>query len=263
MANTLAILSLIAALISILWLFPVPSILAVLLGIYSIKSELREQSVVLGTRDRKRYQKPKFEFNKGSSIARAGVIIGGITLILSLVFVTAFDTCRAGGENAMGDLIVEGDKVLIYKFAFGSSGPQENDLVAFRFPLNPSKTFIQRCVANGGDVVRLINKQLLVNNHPYRESSMIFRSQAEVLPAVISNRDNFGPYVVPGNSFFLLGDDRDNSFKDGRNSGAVHKEYLIGKPVFILYSFRPSAKFRLSTIFERLNLKRIGPIRDF
>lgn len=45
------------------------------------------------------------------------------------------------------------------------------------------------------------------------------------------NKDNFGPLVVPNNKFFLLGDNRDNSF-DSRYIGLIDKKEIIGEIIF-------------------------------
>jgi signal peptidase I len=61
--------------------------------------------------------------------------------------------------------------------------------------------FVKRVIALGGETVELIHGKVLINGQPLSETF-------ETIP----NQDNFGPVTVPPGEYFLLGDNRDNSF---------------------------------------------------
>jgi signal peptidase I len=90
-------------------------------------------------------------------------------------------------------------------------------------------------VALGGDTVEIRNKQVIVNNGVAKEGCIIY-SDSKILPADISPRDNFGPFTVPANSYFVLGDNRDRSL-DSRNFGVVSKANIEGKARGIYWSW--------------------------
>ena len=56
------------------------------------------------------------------------------------------------------------------------------------------------------------------------------------MPAEIGPRDNFGPYTVLPGTFFMMGDNRDDSY-DSRFWGPVKEEDLKGKAVIIYFSW--------------------------
>ena len=57
-----------------------------------------------------------------------------------------------------------------------------------------------------------------------------------LLPDSYRQRDNFGPYTVPEDHYFCLGDNRDNS-NDSRFWGPVPAEYVRGRAFMIYWSF--------------------------
>jgi signal peptidase I len=118
------------------------------------------------------------------------------------------------------------------------------------------KDFIKRCIGLPGDIVEIRNKRVFVNNkeliEPYVnfESSTVYpkyeiysssedyqRAWEEGrfvnLPSYVV-RDNFGPVSVPKNCYFVLGDNRDNSF-DSRYWGPLKDKYIKGKPLFVYW----------------------------
>jgi signal peptidase I len=112
------------------------------------------------------------------------------------------------------------------------------DITVFKHPPNPKVWFVMRTVAAGGDTVEIREKRLFINgrekDEPYavHEDPRVYPNQP-ALPEPYRSRDWFGPYRVPANSFFVLGDNRDRSF-DSRYWGAVPQGNVFGRVVYVI-----------------------------
>ncbi|HFE38199.1 MAG TPA: signal peptidase I [Gammaproteobacteria bacterium] len=157
-----------------------------------------------------------------------------------------------------------GDFILVNKFSYGIrlpvidtkiidvNEPERGDVVVFRFPQNPAIDYIKRVVGVPGDKISYIGKTVYVNGEeqklikigPYTETKdgmpipgatkykeKLAATQHELL--LDSRRPAFsGEWVVPENSYFVMGDNRDNS-NDSRFWGTVPEENLVGKAFMI------------------------------
>ncbi len=168
-------------------------------------------------------------------------------LVLALViraFVIQAFTIPSG---SMIPTLLVGDYILVNKFLLGSPidipftnvnlfrmpgfrEPHKGDVIVFKFPVDPSKDFIKRVMAVGGDTIEGINKVIYVNGVPLNEPYI-----RHVDNFVLPNRDNFGPIEVPKDKFFCMGDNRDNS-RDSREWGFVDIHDVKGKAWIIYFS---------------------------
>ena len=147
-------------------------------------------------------------------------------------------------SGSMLNTLVVGDCLFVNKFIYGIKvpftnmhlphvrEPQRGDVVVFRFPLNPSQDYIKRLIGVPGDTIEIRDKKVYVNGTLYQNPHEMHKD-AKILPRELSVRDNFGPILVPAASYFMMGDNRDNSF-DSRFWGFVPNENVIG-PAFIKY----------------------------
>lgn len=147
-------------------------------------------------------------------------------------------------SESMVDTLVIGDCLFVNKFMYGIKvpftslrlpdlrKPQRDDVVVFRFPLDRSQDFIKRLVGVPGDTIEIRDKKVYVNGVLYKNSHAL-NKDTKILPRELSVRDNFGPIQVPARSYFVMGDNRDNSL-DSRFWGFVPDEDIIG-PAFIKY----------------------------
>ena len=122
-----------------------------------------------------------------------------------------------------------GDRV----FAKPIGEPKRGDIVTYRPPLNPKATVAHRVVALPGETVLIRNKKLSINgrvvDEPYvvHDDPYVYLDRPG-LPEPYRSRDQFGPYTLPPNHYFLMGDNRDKS-ADSRYSGGVPRESITGR----------------------------------
>jgi signal peptidase I len=185
-----------------------------------------------------------------------------IALVLALFVRTFFVQAYKIPSGSMLETLKIGDHILVEKFLFGThipftdivvlplTQPKRGDVVVFRYPLDPSLDFIKRIIALPGDTVQGINKDIYVNGKRLKEP-YIQHIDNFVLPAYISPRDNFGPLRVPKDSYFAMGDNRDNS-KDSRFWGFVPGQNIKGKAMAIYFSWDSAT--------HRVRFSRIGNI---
>jgi signal peptidase I len=152
------------------------------------------------------------------------------------------------GSNVPAILI--GDHVLVNKYVYKFHQPQRNDWVIFKFPKDEKIDYLKRVVALPGDQVEIKDKKLYVNNQLISEPFVI-NSTASVIDKLKSPRDSFGPVTVPEKSYFVLGDNRDNSF-DSRFWGFVKEDKIKGKAEIVYFSYDNQAK---SIRYDRVGLK--------
>lgn len=145
----------------------------------------------------------------------------------------------------MENTLMVGDYIWADMNAYESKNPEPSDIVIFLFPGDLQTKYIKRCVAVQGDTVLIENKKLFVNGlrFPDEEFTKYIDSTKDGLPKILprreggkDSRDNFGPYLVPIDTYFMMGDSRDNSY-DSRYYGAVHKDLILGKLVRIYWSY--------------------------
>lgn len=150
-------------------------------------------------------------------------------------------------SGSMEPTLQVGDHILVNKFIYGVrlpiinttiipvSEPERGDIIVFEYPVEPDKDFIKRVVAVPGDVVEIRNKKVYVNGRRV-DNYTVKHTGSRILSESASTRDNFGPVTVPGDSYFVLGDNRDNSY-DSRFWGFVRKSALKGEAFIIYWSW--------------------------
>jgi signal peptidase I len=132
------------------------------------------------------------------------------------------------------DLGVAGHRFFYHRFP-AIRPPRPGDIIVFRYPPDPRRDFIKRCVAVGGQTVEVRDKILYVDGKAQREPYAIHLDPA-VAPKGLSARDNFGPILVPRGTLFMMGDNRDNSL-DSRFWGPLPVGLVKGKAMFRYFSW--------------------------
>jgi signal peptidase I len=166
-----------------------------------------------------------------------------LTLVLRTFVIQAF---RIPSES-MKDTLLVGDFLFVNKFEYGPKvpftkvrlpgirGPRPGDVIVFQFPQDPSKDFIKRCIATGGETVEIRDKRVLLDGRPLEEPYAI-HTDAAVRPGGYENRDNFGPLTVKPGEMFMMGDNRDNS-NDSRYWGTLDMDLVKGRAMFLYWSW--------------------------
>src|SRR5271155_2617655 len=183
----------------------------------------------------------------------------GIAGFVITFIVQAFQIPSPSMENTL----LVGDYLLVNKLCYGGGSlgdyfmpyhkVRRGDIVVFHYPVDPAQHFVKRVIGVPGDRVRLINKQVFVNGVPLKEPYAHFSHPADDL-----FRDNFprldvlsgptpewwvqlrklvedGQLIVPEGHYFVMGDNRDNSY-DSRYWGFVPQANIIGRPLVIYWS---------------------------
>ena len=188
---------------------------------------------------------PKAE-NKKSSL-RENVEAIAIAILLALFIRTFVVQAFKIPSGSMKETLQIGDHILVNKFIYGIKlpfvqktlipikQPRRDDIIVFRYPENPKVDFIKRVVGIEGDVVEVRNKKLYVND-ALIDRDYAIHTDPHIIPAVYNKRDNFGPVIVPKDSLFVMGDNRDNS-KDSRFWGFVNLKAVKGKAFMIYWSW--------------------------
>lgn len=183
--------------------------------------------------------KSKLDTTIGKAIA-IQILAGVFAVVITFTFRNY--VCQAykipSGSNAPTLLI--GDQILVNKYIYKFGQPEINDFVVFKFPKNEKVDYLKRIVATPGDIVEIRDKKLIIN-HQEIDEKFIINTDKRILSKEVSPRDNFGPITVPKESYFVLGDNRDNSF-DSRFWGFVEKDKIKGRAEVIYFSYNPNER---------------------
>lgn len=181
---------------------------------------------------------------KKKSTAREYAEAFALAIILALTIRTFVVQAFKIPSGSMIPTLSIGDHILVNKFVYGIkmpltdwvmvtfSQPQRGDVIVFKYPEDESKDFIKRVVGVPGDKVEVRNKSVYVNG-ALADTAHTQHTD----PSVQDNRrDNFGPVTVPPGSYFVMGDNRDQSL-DSRFWGFVKQNKIRGKAFLVYWSW--------------------------
>ena len=187
-----------------------------------------------------------------------------VTAVLIALFIRTF-VAQAFKipSSPMTPTLLVGDYILVNKFIYGFripytnikyfqfKKPQRGDVIVFIFPLDPSKDFIKRVIGTEGEKVQILHNKIYINDQLIDDpwGHFIRTGWLEYLQGM----ENFGPVVVPKDSLFVMGDNRDNS-QDSRYWGYVDLNAVLGKALIIYFSWNGNAE----NLFDQVRWSRIG-----
>ncbi len=157
---------------------------------------------------------------------RTGLGVWLRDLIISLaisafIIIFLYQPVKVEGTSMMPSL-EDQERIFVNKFVYRLEPIERGDVVVFRYPRDPSKSYIKRVIGMAGDKIRIDGGEVYVNGQSLDES---------YVPAEYSDTRSYPELVVPPNSFFVLGDHRSMS-NDSRDFGSVNQSYIYGKAVF-------------------------------
>ena len=142
--------------------------------------------------------------------------------------------------------------------------PERGDVVVFKFPPNPKLDYIKRVIGLPGDRIQVVGGVLHINGEPVKrekvgaidnpditEENRPVDVYMETLPNGVSYEtldltpngigDETREFVVPERSYFMMGDNRDNSTDSRFNVGMVPEANLVGRANIIFFSIAGGA----------------------
>jgi signal peptidase I len=145
-----------------------------------------------------------------------------ISLAISgFIIIFVYQPVKVEGTSMMPSL-EDQERIFVNKFVYRLEPIERGDVVVFRYPRDPSKSFIKRVIGLAGDRIRINNGQVWVNGKQLSE---------EYVPRAYEDLRSYAEMVVPAGSYFVLGDHRSLS-NDSRDFGPVGESYIYGKAVF-------------------------------
>lgn len=144
-----------------------------------------------------------------------------LAVILFVVINALSARVRVDGFS-MRPTLENGEYVLVYKLAYKFSDPQRGDIVVFRFPVDPSQDLIKRVIGLPGDVIKVANSVVSVNDRVITE------------PYIAAAPEYDGMWLVPPGQLFVLGDNRNDS-SDSHAWGMLPLNNVIGKSLLIYW----------------------------
>lgn len=127
--------------------------------------------------------------------------------------------------GSMESTIEVDDCILGFQLAYLFNGPERGDIVIFPWPDNQEVTYVKRVIGLPGETVEIKDGAVYINGEPIEEPYL-----KEVMTG------EFGPYVVPEGSYFMMGDNRNSSQDSRRWTNTYLKEEDIMAKVLFRYS---------------------------
>ncbi|MEJ7809382.1 MAG: signal peptidase I [Gemmatimonadaceae bacterium] len=214
------------------------------------------------------------------------IIAVGLFLVIRTFLVEAFKIPTGSMENTL----LVGDFLLVNKAVYGAEvpftgtrlpaieSPDRGDVIVFEWPEDRSKNFVKRLIGLPGDTLEMRDGTVYLNSRAQREpyvvhtepgndpSSDEFRWQRQYLVKSAEarvgehgdhpSRNNWGPLIVPEKNYFVLGDNRDNSY-DSRYWKFVPDSLVKGRPLVVYYSYERDVTHRFPWI-TNIRWSRLG-----
>ena len=193
-------------------------------------------------------------------------------LILALVMFSIRSSLADWNDVPSGSMkptLIEGDRIFVNKLAYNLKvpfttwhiaewdRPQRGDIAVFYSP-HDGLRLVKRVIGLPGDTVEMRNEQLFLNGEPVKYAPLDESVSSQVAgaergaslfateqlparphavmatPSLLATR-SFGPVTVPEGEYFMLGDNRDNSF-DSRFWGCVPRKQILGRATAVVIS---------------------------
>lgn len=142
-------------------------------------------------------------------------------VVSSLIILFVYQPVKVEG-GSMEPGLEDQERIFINKLVYRWEDISRGDIVVFRYPRDPRKSFIKRVIGLPGDRVRISFGHVYVNGKLVLEP---------YVPDDFLDTRSYPETVIPVHSYFVLGDHRSMS-NDSRDFGSVQRSYIYGKAVF-------------------------------
>jgi signal peptidase I len=141
--------------------------------------------------------------------------------ISAFIIIFLYQPVKVEGTSMMPSL-VDQERIFVNKFVYRLEPIERGDIVVFRYPYDPSKSYIKRVIGMAGDRIRIDAGLVYVNGEALDET---------YVPPEYADSRTYREVVVPSNYYYVLGDHRSMS-EDSRSFGPVDQRLIYGKAVF-------------------------------
>ena len=178
------------------------------------------------------------------------------TVVFVWIFTHGVAQATVVPSESMTPTILVGDHFFLDKIAFPANYPHifqnylptrtihRGDIVAFWSPQNPEMRLVKRVIGLPGETIEIRNREVYINGRKVDEPYVVHTDARQ-----IDQRDIMAPAMIPPDHFFMMGDNRDNS-NDSRFWGAASRGSLIGKPLFVYWSYDDQPYSQDMTLFQ-------------
>ena len=153
-------------------------------------------------------------------------------IVVALIIAIFLKTCIFANivipTGSMLNTIQEGDRIIASRLAYINDEPQRYDIIIFKYPDDETQLFAKRIIALPGETIEVKNGIVYITDKNGNKSTARTDFITNCIPT-----GNFGPYTVPLGSYFVMGDNRNDSW-DSRywDNKTVKKGKIIGKVKF-------------------------------
>jgi signal peptidase I len=185
------------------------------------------------------------------------VVVSGVSQSATLAFRDNVLKAYNIPSRSMQHTLEPGDFVISNQLYYRYNNPKQGDLIIFKYPRDEKIDFVKRIVACPGDTIEIKDSQVFINGNKINEP---YAFDAPTALKDMQPMKNFGPFVVPDNEYFVMGDNRNNS-EDSRVWGTVPRHNIEGKVIFIYFSWdREIPAWNIISRLLSIRLSRIGEI---
>ncbi len=149
----------------------------------------------------------------------------GIAVVLALFIITFIAQSFLVQGASMEPSLHNGERLLVDKVTYRLREPRRGEIIVFRYPSDPRRKFIKRVMGLPGDQIEVRRHTVYLNGEPLEESYINGPTYGD-----------YGPIVVPEDTVFVLGDNRNNS-DDSRfpDVGPVPDRLIVGRAMVMFW----------------------------
>lgn len=154
-----------------------------------------------------------------------------VAVIIAIILKSVVFANAVVPTGSMLNTIHEGDRIIASRLAYVKEDPQRYDVIIFKYPDDEKQIYVKRVIGLPGETVQVINGVVYVTKTDGETIQLDNSFVTNCTP-----EGNFGPFEVPADSYFMMGDNRNSSW-DSRfwDNKFVNKEKILGKVKFKYY----------------------------